>query len=128
MGKDLEKEAVEKTLAIDAAVRHEKKLAQFVENLPNTVTTKEEAFDAVSKFLSEYLDVPAVYVAVKKTVKEGEGENEVLHYFSSAGKGQEIMVGKKLPKPGEPEDPENPPPPKATPLIVDNCMRDTRTK
>lgn len=108
--KELEKETVEKTLATDASARYEKKLAQFVENLPNTTTTKEEAFDAVTKFLSEYLDVPAVYVAVRKTVKEGEGENEVLHYFSSAGKDQEMMVGKKLPKPGEPDDPENPPP------------------
>ena len=108
--KELEKEATEKTLAMDAAARHDKKVAQFVENLPNTVTRKEEAYDAVTKFLSEYLSVPAVYVAVRKTVKEGEGENEVLHYYSSAGAGQEFMVGKKLPKPGEPEDPENPPP------------------
>lgn len=108
--KELEKEAVERTLAVDAAARHEKKLAQFVENLPNTVSTKEDAYDSVTKFLSEYLNVPAVYIAEKKTVKEGEGENEVLHYFSSAGQGQDMMVGKKLAKPGEPEDPENPPP------------------
>ena len=53
--KELEKEEVERTLAVDAAARHEKKLAQFVENLPNTVTTKEEAYDSVTKFLSEYL-------------------------------------------------------------------------
>ncbi len=108
--KELEKETVEKTLADDAFARNEKKVSQFAENLPNTVQSKEEAFDAVSKFLSEYLSIPAVYIAVKKTIKEGEEEKEVLHYFSSAGEGQEMMVGKKLPKAGEPEDPDNPPP------------------
>lgn len=153
-----EKAFVEKTLKDDAAARHEKKVAQFIEGLPNIATTKAVAYDNVTKFLSEYLNVPSVYIAEKRVV----GESEALHYFSSAGSGDISMVGRKLMKPGEPEDPENPPPrqglsfeafkipeapeeepveleegeepppppppPKASPLIVDNTMRDTRTK
>ena len=156
--KEIEKALAAKTLLEDNASRQEKKLEQFIEGLPNISRTKQDAFDAVSEFLANYLNVPAVYIAVKKPV----GESEALHYFSSAGSGQDMMIGKKLTKPGEPEDPENPPPrmgvsfeafkipeapeeepveveegeeppppppaPKATPLIVDNTMRDTRTK
>lgn len=87
----------------DAVLRQEKKLYQFIEALPNAGRTKEDAFAASTKFLSQYLDVPAVYIAVKKPV----GESEALHYFS-ANPGQEHIIGKKLMKPAEAEGEEVP--------------------
>jgi hypothetical protein len=146
----------EKIMKEDNLSRYEKKKSQFMEGLSSSVRSKEEAFSQVAKFLSEYLNIPAVYIAVKKPV----GETEALHYFS-ANPGQELMIGVKLSKPVEgdgdeapvrqglsfeafklPEVPEEepveleegeePPPPKpapkAQPLIIDNTMRDMRCR
>lgn len=98
-----DKADVENTIQNDNILREEKKLISFIENLANSVKSKEEAFASVSKFISEYLNIPAVYIAIKKPV----GDSEVLHYFS-ASPGQEFMVGKKLIKPAEAEGDEAP--------------------
>jgi hypothetical protein len=148
--------AAERIMDDDNRARYEKRVAQFIESLPEVARSKENAFSQVCGFLSEYLNIPAVYVAVKKPV----GESECLHYYS-ASKGQEKVVGIKLMKPADadgeepplrqgisfeafkvPEVPEEepveleegqePPPPKpapkAQPLIIENVMRENRCK
>lgn len=144
--------AEEKQAVVDSK---QKELDDFVAGLTSVGATKQEATDAVTAFLSEYLKVPAVYVAEKRVA----GESETLNYIS-ANPTQAHVVGKKLKKPAEdidpeemparqgcsfeafklpvveePEEPEEgedapppPPPPVAQPLIIDNVMRDTRVQ
>jgi hypothetical protein len=135
----------------------EQELANFLQELPQTATSKEAAMDSAATFLARYLDVSSAYVAVNKTV----GETETLHYMASSE--GSAMLGTKLPKPAgaeeedaptrqgvsfecfvlpevpegeeEPEEEEEgaePKPPKPAPqpqpLVIDNVMRDSRVK
>ena len=150
---DIEKEnkASEKATAVE---EYNTVLEAFTSSLLVTSTNKQDAMDKCTAFLSEYLKVPASYVAVKKTV----GEVESLNYLS-ANPGQEHVVGSKVIK--QPDDaeeveprsgvsfgalklPEVPeeeeveleegqePPPKVipvpAPLIEDNVMRNPNVK
>ena len=129
------------------------RLSEFMANLPKTCTSKQDAMNQVSSFIAEYLSTQGAYIAVKKAA----GESEALYYYS-ASRGQEFVVGKKLMKPIEegdevaprqglsfeafkiPEVPEEEPPadgeeaappkppPRAQPLVVENCMREKRCK
>lgn len=129
------------------------RLQEFVGSLSKSSTSKQEAMNQVSAFIAEYLSVQGAYIAVKRSV----GESEALYYYS-ASPGQEFVVGKKLTKPVEegdevaprqglsfeafkiPEVPEEAapeegeeaapakPPPRAQPLVVENCMREKRCK
>ncbi|CAE7631440.1 unnamed protein product, partial [Symbiodinium microadriaticum] len=116
--------------------------------------SKQEIMDRSTAFLAEYLNVPAVYVAVKKT----SGETESLNYVSS-NPGQEHVIGKKIIKQAEDaeelpvrqglsfdtfklpdapdeeevelEEGQEPPPkviPKPSPIHIENVMRDPRIK
>jgi hypothetical protein len=127
---------------------------EFISSLTSD-NTKQELMDKVTNFLADYLSLPGVYIAVKKTI----GETDTLHYYS-ANVGQEHVVGKKLvkvveegdevparqgcsfdafkipevveeePNPDEPVDENAPPkpPPKPLPLKVTNVMREKRCK
>lgn len=154
--KQEEMSAAEKVIDDDNKARYEKRVSQFIESLQETSSSKEQAFSKVCGFLAEYLNIPSVYLAVKKTV----GETECLHYYNSSP-GQEKVIGVKMMKPADaegdeapirqglsfeafkiPEVPEEepveleegqePPPPKpapkAQPLIIENVMRDKRCK
>jgi hypothetical protein len=132
------------------------KLTNFLMELENTATTKQEAMDQVAAFTAEYIGVPACYIGTKKTINEVD----TLYYYSANDDAQNSkVVGKKLtagagegdedapkrqgvsfeafkaPEAPEVEPPEDapedwapPPPPGPQPLVVDNCMRDTRCK
>lgn len=134
--------------------KHEEKLKSFLRNLPTAHESKVEVMDSVTAFVSEYLGVPASYVAVKRVVEE----TDTLYYSSSNAEQRALLVGKKLAKVEfDEEDPivrqgiafdafivpeedevavdedadENfvaPPPPKAAPLLVANTMREKRLK
>lgn len=133
------------------------KYKRFLDSLQFDFSTKQDAMDAAVNFIENSLDIPAAYIAVKKTV----GESEVLNYLA-AGPSQKAVKGKKLLKPAADEGDEAPPrqgisfeafklpevpeeeepaeetedgtpavakpPPKAQPLIVDNAMRERRCK
>jgi hypothetical protein len=131
------------------------RLQNFIDSLIKISKSKKEAMDNCTKFLSDFLLIPSVYIAVKKT----QGDTEILNYVS-ANPGNEHVIGKKLIKQAEdgdevsqrqglsfdvfklpdevPEevdenaDPDNPPPPrpprKPSPLVVDNVMRNPRVK
>jgi hypothetical protein len=135
------------------AEKRTKRLGAFLESLVS-ITNKEALLDDVIEFLAEYIDVPAAYVAIKRTVEE----NDILYYTSSNSSQRAKVVGKKLAKveynedepveregisfdafvvkdlPDEEEvdlEDENyvpPPPPKPEPLIVENTMREKRLK
>ena len=137
----------------DAKKSKQRKLDTFCENLAATVTTKTDAMDQTTKFLSEFLELPNTYIAINKVA----AESETLLYYST-NPGNTTILGKKLPKAvGEeeeggptrqgvsfeafkiPEVPEEEPaddgeeaPPKpaptAQPLVIDNVMRDERCK
>lgn len=145
----------EKATAKAAAVEeYNQVLEAFVSSLAGISSNKQEAMDKCTSFLSEYLKVPASYVAVKKTA----GEVESLNYIS-ASPGQEHIIGSKVIK--QPEDAEEveprsgvsfaafklpevveeeeqelaegeEPPPKVipvpSPLIIDNVMRNGNVK
>ena len=145
----------EAALKIDVDAAKVARLGDFINNLGITAQTKQDAMDQVTSFLAEYLSIPAVYIAVKRTV----GETETLHYYSASA-GQGHVIGKKIvkvveegeeaptrqgisfdafkiPEPVEEEPPaegeENPnappkPAPRALPLVVDNVMREKRVK
>lgn len=143
--------AEEKQAAVDSK---QKELDDFIAGLSSCGSNKQEAFDAVTNFLADYLKIPAVYVAVKRVA----GESETLNYVS-ANSSQANVVGKVLKKPAEDdgeeapvrqgcsfdafklpvveeveeveleEGQEPPPPPPAPvpqPLVIDNVMRDSR--
>lgn len=131
----------------------EQELSSFVAGLAGCGSSKQDAVDAVTAFLADYLKVPAVYAAVKTV----SGEEEFLNYIS-ANPTQQHVVGKKLKKAAgeegeddvaprlgcsfeafklpvveEPEEPAEdeeplppPPPPVPQPLVIDNVMRDSR--
>lgn len=138
---------------------YEDKLRYFLETLGGISNSKQDCMDKCTRFLTDYLNIPSSYVAVKKVVNEVE----TLYYVSASGN-EKVILGKKLPKPiddgdeppvrqgfsfeafkipevseepeaeEEEEDPDNPQPkePKAppgpVPLVIDNVMRDKRTK
>lgn len=133
------------------------KYKRFLESLHFDYTTKEDAFNAVTEYIENNLNIPAAYIAVKKVV----GETETLNYIA-AGPTQKQMLGKKLvkvaaedgdeapprqgisfeafklPEVPEEEEPAEEPeegaepvvkvPPKAQPLIIENAMREKRCK
>lgn len=143
-----------RVLANDAIEKENiNKLDVFISSLTDA-ENKKDAMDKVTQFLSDYLKIPAVYIAIKKV----SGESEYLHYVS-ANKGQEHVVGSTLNKlveaegddvpvgqgfsfkafeipPPEPEEepvegeeaPIQKPAPIAVPLIVTNVMSDKRCK
>eukprot|EP01038_Epipyxis_sp_PR26KG_P005117 gene5117-7128_t len=140
-------------------VEKEKKSARFDEFLGSidSFDTKDQAMDAVTKFIELELKIPAAYIAVKKAV----GETETLNYLS-ASPSQTFIIGKKLQKPpaeeeeapprqglsfdafkipeistedggeeeGDNENGDKPPKPvpKALPLFVENTMRERKCK
>jgi hypothetical protein len=119
-------------------------------------SSKQDAFDAVTKFLETQLEIPAAYVAVRQVVGESV---DVLKYIAK-GDNDPLILGKKLNKPAAddseeaperqgvsfeafkvPEIPESdePPaedgqevtpkgPPPLLPFSVINVMRDKRVK
>lgn len=119
-------------------------------------SSKQDAFDAVAKFLETQLEIPAAYVAVRQTIGESV---DVLKYIAK-GDNDPLVLGKKLNKPAAddseeaperqgvsfeafkvpevPESDEPPPeegeevapkgPPPLVPLSVINVMRDKRVK
>lgn len=162
--KEYEKELRENAAAAVVALEKEReadeekaKFRRFLDGFQAVSTNKEVAMANVTDFISSYLEIPAVYVALKKTI----GENEFL-YFSGANRGQEFLIGKKIlkyvydpedpeaparqgvsfecfkvpevPESDEPEEDEDgnpipkPPPPVPQPLIIENVMRDKRVK
>lgn len=146
-----------KNLKLEEENEKAQMLPNFIEQFSKVkFDTKKDAFDRVTSFIAENLEIPASYIAVRKVV----GETETLHYISS-NPGQECVLGKKLVKvvdenPDEPtlraglsfdafkipevaeEEPvelaegEEPPPPKpaptAQPVIVENVMREKKCK
>jgi len=118
---------------------------------------RDFVINMVCDFLAEFLNVPGVYFAVKKTV----GESEFIKYIGANKSQSKLLIGRKLqkaveadgedapqrqglsfdafklpemePEP-EPEPDESgnlPPPkepPKLQPLVVNNVMRDKRVK
>eukprot|EP01041_Mallomonas_annulata_P004831 gene4831-9631_t len=139
-------------------------LTRFLDSLDVLVTSKQDCLNKCTTFLHGYLEVPAVYVAIKKTVNE----IETLYYISSNDSQEGIVIGKKLPKaidegdetaprqgfsfdafkiPEAPEATDEPEeslddedskgeklpkedkvPKGPIPFIIDNVMRDKRTK
>lgn len=96
---EVKKEERDKSVKADAAfvaTKHAEKLPKFIEELCTTATSKADVMERVTNFTTDYIKVPACYVGiVKKT-----GETECLHYFGAC-KGQEHVLGAKLPKPTE---------------------------
>lgn len=80
----------------DEKKKREARLVAFMNSLQAEGNNKRDVMDSVSKFLAEYLGLPAVYIAVKRT----SGETETLNYYS-ASPGQSHVVGRKLLKPAE---------------------------
>lgn len=74
-------------------------LTTFLDNLTSTSQSKQEAMDKSMDFISSYLNLPAAYVAIKRTV----GETETLHYLSTNESQRCVMLGKKLVKSVEEE-------------------------
>jgi hypothetical protein len=137
----------------DEIAKEREKLPTFLESLPSYSTSKDSAMDLVCNFTADYLKIPAAYIAFSKTSSEGE----YLQYVS-ANKTQNVILGKtlkpaveegeeapqrqglsfdafKIPEVEGGEDeldeegnPKPKPPPKAQPLIVENCMREMRCK
>ena len=156
--KDIELENIrlgEEQAVVDKAKAREKKLATFCETLAGKFQTKQEMMDAATNFLSSYLDVPNSYLAVNKKTEESE---TLLYFSTnkentkilgqklpkSAGGDEEdapqrqgitfdcfiIPEAPEEEAPPEDEEGEAAPkePPTAQPLVVDNCMRETRLK
>jgi hypothetical protein len=130
-------------------MKYEDTLKSFLHNMSGGFQSKQALMDAVTRFVADYLRIPASYIAIKRTVEE----EDVLYYYSS---NQPHVVGQTLKKaeygddddePSErlgvsfeafvvpeseeevepPEDaPEGwtPPDPKLEPFVVDNVMRD----
>ncbi len=134
----------------------ENKNEKFIASLTTDFTTKPAVMEAVANFIEESYNIPAAYIAIKKTV----GEVETLHYLA-ASQSQAHVVGKKLVKVVVDESDENPAqrqgisfdsfkvpeaseeepaeevegeerPPKIVlkpqPLVVENTMREKRIK
>eukprot|EP00598_Pedospumella_elongata_P004912 CAMPEP_0184980082 /NCGR_PEP_ID=MMETSP1098-20130426/10113_1 /TAXON_ID=89044 /ORGANISM="Spumella elongata, Strain CCAP 955/1" /LENGTH=550 /DNA_ID=CAMNT_0027503443 /DNA_START=31 /DNA_END=1683 /DNA_ORIENTATION=- len=133
------------------------KYRRFLDSLQFDYSNKQDAFNAVTEFIENNLNIPAAYIAVKKTA----GESETLNYVA-AGPSQKHVLGNKLvkvaaedgdeapprqgisfeafklPEVPEEEEPAEEPeegaepvvkvPPKAQPLIIENAMREKRCK
>jgi len=140
----------------DKVKSRETKLATFCETLAGNFKTKQDCMDACTNFLSTYLEVPNAYLAVNKKTEESETllyfstdkNNTTMlgQKLPKAAGGEEedaptrqgitfdcfIIPEAPEEEPVEVEEGEEapPPPPKPTaqPLIVDNCMRETRCK
>jgi hypothetical protein len=129
---------------------------RFLESLGSNYTTKADAMKAVCDFIEESLSVPAAYIGVKKVVGEQETLN-YLSAGPSQGhvigkKMNKVVVDPdaedapqrqgvsfdafKIPEVPEEEPQEESedapkvvkPPPVATPLFIENTMRDKRCK
>jgi hypothetical protein len=139
--------------AADAVKEKEDQLTSFLDGFEAAATTKPEAMNQATQFVSDYLGVPGSYIAIKKTINEVD----TLCYVS-ANNGQEFVVGQKLTAPtGEeeegvtrqgisfdafkvpeapeveppedaPEDWAPPPPPGPQPVVVENVMRENKVK
>jgi hypothetical protein len=145
----------EKQAADDAMTAQQDKLTDFLMELENTATTKQEALEQVAAFTAEYVGVPSCYIGTKKTINEVD----TLYYYAANESNKDKVVGNKLTAPsGEGEDdapkrqgvtfeafkapeapeveaPEDAPedwtppaPPGPQPLVIENTMRDTRCK
>eukprot|EP00605_Chrysophyceae_sp_TOSAG23-4_P002033 GSChrysophyteH1.ASY1.ANO1.2251.1 assembled CDS len=131
------------------------KLTNFLMELENNALTKQDVMDQVTAFTAEYIGVPACYIGTRKTINEvdtlyyysanddqkpkvvgqkltaptGEGEDDAPQ---RQGVTFEAFKAPEAPEVEAPEDaPEDwspPPPPGPQPLVVENCMRDTRCK
>ena len=132
----------------------ESKLKSFLDSLLPLSKTKQDVMNRTTQFLTEYLSIPAAYIAIVKVV----GEVETLNYYS-ASSGQEHCLGQKIIKQNEeseetpsrsglsfdafklPEIPEQeeeelgegeePKPkiiPKPSPIHIENVMRNSRIK
>eukprot|EP00604_Paraphysomonas_vestita_P001390 CAMPEP_0174820474 /NCGR_PEP_ID=MMETSP1107-20130205/4321_1 /TAXON_ID=36770 /ORGANISM="Paraphysomonas vestita, Strain GFlagA" /LENGTH=346 /DNA_ID=CAMNT_0016035897 /DNA_START=92 /DNA_END=1129 /DNA_ORIENTATION=+ len=133
----------------------EAKLKSFLDSLLPLSKTKQDVMNRVTQFLTEYLNIPAAYIAIVKVT----GETESLNYYG-ANPGQEHVLGKKIVK--QPEDSEEVPPrmglsfdafklpeitepeveeelaegeepkpkiiPKPSPIHIENVMRNSRIK
>ena len=76
------------------------KLSQFVDalgSLDTILETKQTVMDKCTKFVSEYLDIPAAYVAVCRNISG----TDVLYYVSSNPSQASVIKGKKLQRPVE---------------------------
>lgn len=136
-------------------VIYEAQLPRFIDDFSSSLKSKQEAMNEMCAFITDFLRIPAAYIAIKRL----DGETELLQYCS-ASPGQEHVVGKKIVKVAEegdevperqgitfdafklPEVPEaeaeeetpegEEPPPKPVPvplpLIVENVMREKRCK
>jgi len=93
---------LEEKAAIDA------KLPAFIESLiscnPEVIVSKQDAMDKSCVFLQEYLGLPAVYMAVKKTAKDKEGNDKEILVYTAASNGQDHVRGKILERPPESEE------------------------
>ena len=91
------KENDHKQHLIEAAeVEHDNyqaKLPRFLVALQPISLNKVDAIDKVCAFITEFLNIPAVYIAFKKVI----GETEYLYYLS-ASPGQSHVVGNKITK------------------------------
>jgi hypothetical protein len=139
----------QKKLSIESKMAE---LDQFISKLSSIGSNKQDAMNSTCEFLAQYLQIPAVYVAIKKV----SGDSDTLNYLSANSNQERIVVGKKIKKsveegddlpprqgmsfdafkippqeeteePTEGEDSiQTKPPPVPLPVIVDNVMRDNR--
>jgi len=70
------------------------RLPKFLDSLKSLSVSKQSAMDRTVSFISEFFNIPGVYIAIKK-VQKGETDIETLNYYSSCP-GQEFVVGKQL--------------------------------
>lgn len=133
---------------------NDSKLKSFVDSLFPLSQNKQDVMSRVTQFLADYLDIPAVYIGVIKSL----GETEAINYCS-ANVGQEHCIGKRIIKQldeseevpsrqglsfeafkvpelpeteeeelAEGEEPKPRPVPKPTPMHIENVLRNPRIK
>eukprot|EP01035_Chromulina_nebulosa_P018129 gene18129-23783_t len=70
------------------------RLPKFLDSLKSLSVSKQSAMDRTVSFISDFFNIPGVYIAFKK-VQKGETDIETLNYYSACP-GQEFIVGKQL--------------------------------
>lgn len=153
---DGEQEKIALQAKADAKTAHTDALTDFLMGLESSCTTKQEVMDKVCKFTAEHLKVPACYIGVKKVINEvetlyyysandevqggkivgqkltppaGEGEDDAPKRQGLSFEAFKVPEVEPVEPPEDaPEDWAPPPPPGPQPVVVDNCMRDTRCK
>jgi len=153
---DNEQERMAKQAKAEAKVAQADSLTDFLMGLESSCSSKQEVMDKVCKFTADHLKVPACYIGVKKVINEVEtlyyysANNDVQSgkvvgqkLTPPAGEGEEDAPKRqgvsfeafKVPEVEAVEPPEDapedwapPPPPGPQPVVIDNCMRDTRIK